>query len=49
MYAMKSGRGAKEVLVNMIGNSISTQPKVDKNRWMWKGLNWNHSDIHINN
>jgi hypothetical protein len=49
MYAMKSGRGAKEVLVNMIGNSISTQPKVDKNRWMWKSLNWNHTDIHINN
>jgi len=49
MYAMKSGRGAKEVLVNMIGNSISTQTKVDKNRWLWKGLNWNHTDIHINN
>lgn len=41
MYAMKGGKTAKEVIVKMIGNSLSTQTKIDENRWLWGGLLWN--------
>jgi hypothetical protein len=45
MYGMKAGKGAKEVIVDMIGKSLSTQTKIDQNRWLWGGLNWNHFNI----
>lgn len=41
MYAIKGGRGAKEVIVEMIGKSLSTQNKINNNRWLWGGLVWN--------
>jgi RNA ligase len=41
MYGMKSGRGSTEIILDMIGNSLTSQTKVDKNRWLWKNLNWN--------
>jgi RNA ligase len=44
MYAMKSGKGSQEVLVEMIGKSLSSQTKIDQIRWMFGGLNWNHID-----
>ncbi len=49
MYGMKAGKGAKDVIVDMIRKSLSTQTKIDQNRWLLGGLNWNHTDIHINN
>lgn len=45
MYAMKGGKGSKEILVDMISKSLSTQTKIDENRWLWGGLNWNYSSI----
>ncbi len=45
MYAMKSGRGSKEVLIEMIKKSLSSQTKIDNSRWMWSNLDWNYLDI----
>jgi RNA ligase len=41
MYGMKGGKGSKEVIVEMIHKSISTQTKIDGNRWLWGDLKWN--------
>jgi len=41
MYAMKGGKGSQEVLIEMIGKSLSSQPKIDAVRWMWGNLSWN--------
>lgn len=40
MYAMRSGKTAKEALVAMIQKSLSTQTKVNESRWMWGDLKW---------
>ena len=42
MYAMKGGKGSKEVLIDMIGKSLGSQPKIDAIRWMFGSINWNH-------
>jgi RNA ligase len=44
MYAMKAGRGSKEVLIEMIRKSLGSQTKIDAARWMWGNLDWNHID-----
>jgi RNA ligase len=44
MYAMKAGKGSQEVLIDMIGKSLSSQPKIDAARWMFGGIDWNHID-----
>jgi RNA ligase len=44
MYAMKSGRGSKEVLIEMIRKSLSSQTKIDAARWMFGGIDWNYLD-----
>jgi RNA ligase len=44
MYAMKAGRGSKEVLIEMIRKSLSSQTKIDNSRWMWSNLDWNYLD-----
>jgi RNA ligase len=41
MYAMKGGKGSKEVLIDMIGKSLGSQPKINDARWMWGNLSWN--------
>jgi RNA ligase len=44
MYAMKAGKGSKEVLIDMIGKSLGSQPKIDAARWLWGNLDWNYLD-----
>ena len=44
MYAMKSGKGSKEVLIEMIRKSLSSQSKIQDARWMWGNLDWNYKD-----
>jgi RNA ligase len=44
MYAMKAGRGSKEVLIEMIRKSLGSQTKIDAARWIWGNLDWNHID-----
>lgn len=41
MYAMKAGKGSEEVLIEMIGKSLSSQSKIDDSRWMFGDLKWN--------
>ena len=41
MYAMKGSKGAKEVIIGMIGKSLTTQTKIDQNRWLFGGIRWN--------
>jgi RNA ligase len=42
MYAMKGGKGSKEVLIDMIGKSLGSQPKISAARWMFGNINWNY-------
>ena len=44
MYAMKGGKGSRDTIVDMISKSLSTQSKIDQNRWLFGGLNWNFID-----
>jgi hypothetical protein len=44
MYAMKAGKGSKEVLIEMIGKSLGSQSKIDAARWLWGNLDWNYID-----
>jgi RNA ligase len=41
MYAMKGGKGSRATIVDMISKSLSTQTKIDQNRWLWGELKWN--------
>lgn len=41
MYGLRKGRGARDMLVDSIAKSISSQTKVDASRWMWGNLRWN--------
>ncbi len=41
MYGMKGGKGSKEVLIDMIKKSLSSQSKIDSARWMFGGIKWN--------
>ncbi len=45
MYGMKNGRGSKQIIVDMIRKSLTTQTKIDENRWLFGSLNWNYSNI----
>lgn len=49
MYGMKNGKGSKQIILDMIRKSLTTQTKVDENRWLFGGLNWNYSNIDIMN
>jgi RNA ligase len=42
MYGMKAGKGSKEVLIDMIGKSLGSQPKINDARWMFGSINWNY-------
>ena len=41
MYAMKGGAGSRQIIVDMISKSLSTQNKIDQNRWLFGELKWN--------
>lgn len=41
MYAMKGGKGSRSTIVEMINKSLSTQTKIDQNRWLFGELKWN--------
>jgi RNA ligase len=41
MYAMKGGKGSRSTIVQMINKSLSTQTKIDQNRWLFGELKWN--------
>lgn len=41
MYGMKNGKGSKQIIVDMIHKSLTTQTKIDQNRWLFGDLSWN--------
>ena len=45
MYRLRKGATVRDLLVDSISKSLSSQTKIDQNRWLWGNLNWNHSDI----
>jgi hypothetical protein len=40
MYGLRKGQGARDMLVDSIAKSLSSEAKIDASRWMWGGLNW---------
>lgn len=44
MYAIRGGRPTMEVIQEMIRKSLTSQTKIDDNRWLWANLNWNSSN-----
>lgn len=40
MFAMRTGRNPRELLIESIGKNLSTQTRVDNARWMWDGAKW---------
>lgn len=41
MYAMRTGKSAKELVIDKIQKSTTTQTKVNENRWLFGNLKWN--------
>lgn len=40
MFALRKGRGARDILVELAKKSLSSQTKIDASRWIWGGLTW---------
>lgn len=41
LYGMKGGLTARELILSMIQKSLTSQTKIDANRWLFGNLNWN--------
>lgn len=41
MYGMWKGNDVKDIILDLINKSISSQTKIDSNRWMWSYHKWN--------
>lgn len=44
MYAIRGGRPTMEVIKEMIQKSLTSQAKLNDNRWLWGNLDWNYSN-----
>lgn len=44
MYAIRGGRPTMEVIKEMIRKSLTSQSKLNDNRWLWGNLDWNYSN-----
>jgi RNA ligase len=44
MYAIRGGRPTMEVIKEMIRKSLTSQAKLNDNRWLWGNLDWNYSN-----
>lgn len=41
MFQLRAEKSIKELIVNKLSKSLSTQTKVNENRWLFGDLNWN--------
>jgi RNA ligase len=41
LYGMKGGLTARELILSMVQKSLTSQTKIDANRWLFGNLNWN--------
>lgn len=44
MFKLRKGIPVRNLLIEQIQKSLSSQTKIDANRWMFGDLNWNHID-----
>jgi RNA ligase len=44
MFKLRKGFPIKDLLMEQIRKSLSSQTKIDAARWMWGNLDWNHID-----
>ena len=44
MFKLRKGIPVRNLLIEQIRKSLSSQTKIDANRWMFRDLNWNHID-----
>jgi RNA ligase len=44
MFKLRKGVPIRDLLIEQIGKSLGSQPKIDAARWMWGNLDWNHID-----
>jgi RNA ligase len=44
MFKLRKGFPIKDLLIEQIRKSLSSQTKIDAARWMWGNLDWNHID-----
>lgn len=42
MYAMRNGKGSKEIIIESIKKSLTSQSKIESVRWMFGGIQWNY-------
>ena len=40
LYGLRKGKGVRDMLIDSITKSISSQGRIDASRWMWRGLKW---------
>lgn len=43
MYGLRKGKDVKAMLIDSIKKALTSQTKVDKARWMFGNLDWNHA------
>jgi hypothetical protein len=41
MFKLRKGFPIKDLLIEQIRKSLSSQTKIDAARWMWGNLDWN--------
>jgi RNA ligase len=44
MFKLRKGVPVRDLLIEQIGKSLSSQPKIDASRWLWGNLDWNYQD-----
>jgi RNA ligase len=44
MYRLRRGDNVKKLMMEQIQKSLSSQTKLDQNRWLFGNLNWNHNE-----
>lgn len=40
LYGLRKGKGVRDMLIDSVTKSISSQGRIDASRWMWGGLKW---------
>ena len=44
MFKLRKGVPVRDLLIEQIGKSLSSQPKIETSRWLWGNLDWNYQD-----
>ena len=44
MFKLRKGVPVRDLLIEQIGKSLGSQPKIETSRWLWSNLDWNYQD-----